>query len=389
MRLTALLAFVFFLFNLISAQTSLNGIDLKPGKYKVGFRHYIASDSTRTYKRIYDYNNEVFFRPIPISIWYPTEHNIGNQKPLQVIDYLEILKEEEEWEHLPNDQILNWFYYANTSANQKQLEEKTSAYLETEFTEDKHAVVIYTPSYQASSIENFALCEYLASHGYIVISSPSRGTETRWFSENNAKEMETQARDVEFLIKEAGRFPNVDYQKFVLMGFSFGGLSNIIVQNRNHNVEAVVSLDGTERYQYTTLNESPFFDVEKIDVPYLHMAQKDIPESVLKQDNIAAELNFEFKLYDSLSKSKAYQLKFNDLTHSYFSTLGVLFANRDIRQDKSDAEIMKSYKLVSTYTLNFINAFFLNDEKALAFITNKPIENGIAYALITQKPRTR
>jgi len=225
----------------------------------------------------------------------------------------------------------------------------------------------------------------LASYGFIVISSPSRGTETRWFSNNKLKEMETQARDVEFLIKEVGKFPNTDYNKIAVMGFSFGGLSNVIAQNRNENVKAIVSLDGTERYQFTLLNKSPFFDTEKIDIPYIHMAQKDIPEKVLKEDNIDAELNVRFELYDSISKSKAYRLKFNNLTHSYFSTLGILFAKRDKRQDKSDSEIMESYKWVSIYTLNFLNAVLENDDKALKFIENKPSDNGVRNGLITQR----
>lgn len=387
MRLTFLLAFVLFGINFISAQTSLNEIDLKNGKYNVGFLHYTTSDSTRTYSRIYDYTNKKVERPIAVSIWYPSEQMVVNGEPLAVSNYLEVLKEEEEWEHLPNEQILNWFYYLNTPANQKHLVEQTTAYAKAEFGKGRFPVIVYAPSYQASSIENFALCEYLASHGFVVVSSPSRGTETRGFSNNNAKEMETQARDVEFLMKEAGKFPVADYDKIAIMGFSFGGLSNIIVQNRNDNVKAIVSLDGTERYQYELLIQSSFFDAKNIDVPYIHMAQKDIPEIVLKEDNINAELNSKFQLFDSLSKSKAYRLKFHNLTHSYFSTLGVLFANRDKRQDKSDPEIMESYKLVSTYTLNFLNAVLKNDEKALEFIAKQPTENRIENSLITQKTK--
>jgi hypothetical protein len=171
------------------------------------------------------------------------------------------------------------------------------------------------------------------------------------------------------------------------MGFSFGGLSNVIAQNQNAKIKAIVSLDGTERYQYDLLNESPFFDFRKINVPYLHMAQKDIPEKVLKEDNIKAELNTKFELYDSISNSSVYRLKFHNLTHSYFSTLGILFANRDKRQDKSDAEIMESYKWASTYTLNFLNAFLENDDKALKFIKNKPTDNGVRNGLITQRTK--
>lgn len=388
MRRITLQILILFQASFITAQTSLEDIKLENGKFRVGFQHYTASDSTRTYSRIFDYTNKKVARPIPVSIWYPSEQNAVKGEPLTILDYLEILKEEEEWEHLPNEHILNWFYYPNTPANQKHLNEHTTAYPKADFGKGKFPIIVYAPSYQASSIENFALCEYLASHGFVVLSSPSRGTETRWFSNNNTKEMETQARDVEFLMKEAGKFPMVDYGKIAIMGFSFGGLSNIIVQNRNDHVKAIVSLDGTERYQYELLNQSSFFDAQKIDVPYMHMAQKEIPDIVLNEDKIDPELNTKFQLYDSITNSKLYRLKFHNLTHSYFSTLGVLFANRDKRQDKSDPEIMQSYKLAAIYVLNFLDAILNKDKNASKFIENDLSDNGVTdkLATLTTKP---
>ena len=387
MRLIPLLISVLFQAGIINGQTSLNEIDLNFGKYKVGFRHYTTVDSTRTYSRIFDYSNKKILRPIPVSIWYPSEQKTGNKQPLKILDYFKILKEEEEWEYLPNEQVLNWFYYSNTPANQNHLKELTKAYPAIEFATGNFPIIIYTPSFQASSIENFALCEYLASHGYFVISSPSRGTETRWFSSNNAKEMETQARDVEFLIKVVGKYPMANYKKIAVVGFSFGGLANMLAQNRNEKIKAIISLDGTERYQYKLLKKSPFFDKINIDVPYIHMAQKEIPEKVLKEDNREAELNTKFELYDSITNSTVYRLKFHNLTHSHFSTLGILFGSRDKRQDKSDSEIMESYKWVSTYTLNFLNAYLGNDDKALSFIENKPSDNGLRNGLITHRTK--
>ena len=386
MRLAILITAI-LLTTISNGQTTLKKIDLNFGNYSVGFKHYIIFDSTRTYSRIYDYNNQKTPRPIPTSIWFPSQQNIDGKEQLKVLDYLEILKEEEEWEYLPNDQILNWFYYANTPDNQGHLKEKTTAYLGLVFADDKFPVIVYAPSYQASSIENFALCEYLASHGYIVISSPSRGTDTRWFGGNNAKEMETQARDVEFLIKEVSKFPAANFNKIATIGFSFGGLSNVLTQTRNDKINAVVSLDGTERYQYKLLKKSPFFEPKKIDIPYIHMAQKDIPKEVLKEDNIDSELNSKFQLYDSITNSNVYKLKFHNLTHSYFSTLGVLFQQRDKRQDKNDSEIMESYKWVSVYTLNFLNTYLKNDESALKFIENNPLDNGIKNSILTKQTK--
>ena len=380
---TIVVLLIFGLSHWSFAQTSLEQIQLEPGEYTVGFQHYTSNDSTRTYTRIYDYSNEVLTRPIPVSIWYPSSQEVKANEPLHILDYLVILKEEEEWEHLPNNFILDWFYYANTDQNKKHLSDKTTAYREIAFSSEKHPVVIYAPSFQASSIENFALCEFLASHGYIVISSPSRGTETRWFSQNRAKEMETQARDVEFLIEEIQKIPSADATNIALIGFSFGGLSNVIVQNRNDHVKAIVSLDGSERYQYSLLTSSPFFSEEKFDVPYLHMAQKDIPELVLKEDNIDSLLNSEFVLYDSLSQSQAYKLKFHDLTHSHFSTLGVLFSNRDSRQDKADAKIMHSYNLVSSYTLHFLNAVINNMPEAFDFVEKQANHEEMGTQLVS------
>lgn len=249
---------IIFIFNTTCCfgQVSLNQLSLDNGKYSVGFEHYLAVDSTRTYKRIFDWNNKVIPRQIPVSIWYPSVDDPSKNTQLAIIDYMEILKEEEEWEHLPNEQILNWFYYQNTPENQAHLKERSTAYLQASSTSEKFPTIIYAPSYQASSIENFALCEFLASHGYVIISSPSRGAETRFLEGGTEKDMETQARDLEFLIKEVGAREDVDPNNIATMGFSFGGLANVLFQMRNRSIKAIVSLDGSIKYQYSTLQGS-------------------------------------------------------------------------------------------------------------------------------------
>lgn len=372
-----------FTTSICSAQVSLKELSLSQGIHAVGFRHYLRHDSTRTYKRIFDWTNREIPRPIPISIWYPSEDISGNASRLKVIDYMEILKGEEEWEYLPNDQILNWFYYENSPENQEHLKEVTYGYRNAAPISSKFPVIIYAPSYQASSIENFALCEFLASHGYVVISNPSRGTGNRFFEGGTAKDMETQARDIEFLIKESSKLENVDQTKIATMGFSFGGLSNVLAQMRNGKIKANVSLDGSIRYQYATLLKSPFANIAEVDVPFIHMAQKEIPKEVLVEDGLDNRLNTEFDFFDDLKFSMAYSLRFHNLTHSYFSSLGVLFQSRDPRQDKSDAKIMESYRWMSIYSLNFLNAFLKDDNESIQFLENSPEKNGLNEGLVS------
>ncbi len=378
---------LFFLTQLTSAQTSLKEFNLEFGPYSVGFEHFTQYDSSRTYSRVSDYSNSKIPRPISTSIWYPSKAKTGGLEPLTVLNYWEVLKEEEEWEHLPNEFLLDWFYYSNTPENQAHMKESTLAFKALPKAEGKFPVILYTPSFQASSIENFAFCEFLASHGYLVISGPSRGTDTRWFGNSTQKEMHTQARDVEFLLAQLSSNPMADLEKIAVAGFSFGGLSNVIASVRNKQIKANLSLDGTERYHYEWIAESPFYSDEKMDIPYLHLAQKKIPDSVMKADGLDPSLENIFPLYDSIGTNDTYKLQMNDLTHSYFATMGILFGTRDPRQDKSDREIMDSYKLVCQYGLNFLNAYLKEDKDALAFIQAKPESNGIENRLISFEMR--
>ena len=371
---------------LAMAQGSSENLELTHGKLKVGFRNYIKDDNTRSYTRLYDWDNKVLARPISISLWYPTE-KISTNSELKIKDYMTILKQEEEWESLPNDRMLSWFYYADNEKNRKQFEIETKAYINAEPAKGKFPVVIYAPSYQASSVENFALCEFLASYGYIVISCPSRGTENRFLDGGTTRDIETQARDIEFLIAEATSLTNTDSDKLSVIGFSFGGISNVLAQMRNKRIKALVCLDGSIKYQFQKLLSSSYANISNVDVPFIFMSQKDIPLNVMIEDKIDTTLNRNFLFFDSLKHSQAYYLKFNDLTYPYFSSMGILFQNRDPRQDKSDKEIIISYKWVSNYTMHFLNAFLRADKSSIQFLNNDPINNGVAPNLISIKAK--
>ena len=372
----------FILLQTTYSQTSLQDLQLKNGDYTVGFRHYTATDSTRTYISKPDINATATFRPIPVSIWYPSTVDSKNRQPLSVLNYMEVLKEEEEWEHLPNYFLLDWFYYKNTPENQKHLKENTTAFKGLSPAKGAFPVIIYAPGFEFSSIENFALCEVLASHGYIVIASPSRGATSKRFKKPE-RAIETQARDLEFLIKEISSYPSADMNQVGTMGFSFGGLSNVLLQMRNTTIKANMSLDGTIRYNPDLLKSTPFYDMKKATIPFMHLAQKEIPAAAMKEQNIPDSLNTHFTFYDELTESDAYKIRLHDLSHLHFSTLGVLFQERDPKQDKSDQKIMASYQLATTYSLHFFNAYLKNDQTSLGFITNTPQENNIPEQLIS------
>jgi len=372
-------------------QVSLNNIGLTPGEYAVGFRHFTVHDSSRTYQRVGDWTNEHSPRPIPVSLWYPAQPTPAT--PLQVLDYYRILAEEDEWEYLPDEFLLNWFDYPNTAQNRAHLQEPTTARANAAPLSGNFPVVIYAPSLRASSIENFALCEWLASHGYIVLASPSRGADNKHFEGATLKDAATQARDLQFLLAKVHAFTGQEQPKIATLGFSFGGLSQVLAQAQHQDIQAMVSLDGSNKYQYYKLEPSPFFDVQDFDIPFMHLSQKDIPREVMLADGIDTTLNSQFEFFDQLTHAEAYHFKFTNLTHAYFSTLGVLFQTRDPRQDKPDPAIMVAYRQACEYALQFLQAYLRDDAQALAWLqgaahhqagilpmsTKTPVATGITF----------
>ncbi len=72
--------------------------------------------------------------------------------------------------------------------------------------------VIYAPSLNAMSWENADLCEYLASHGYVVIATPDFGITTREIP-RTIPGIESEAQDISFLIGYAQTLTDTDMSK--------------------------------------------------------------------------------------------------------------------------------------------------------------------------------
>ena len=85
-------------------------------------------------------------------------------------------------------------------------------------------VVIYAPSLSSMSWENADSCEYLASHGYVVVASPDMGATSRDMTTDLAG-IDAQAQDISFLIGYAQTLPDTEMSKIAVAGFSWGGIS--------------------------------------------------------------------------------------------------------------------------------------------------------------------
>ena len=117
----------------------------------------------------------------------------------------------------------------------------------------------------------WTLAEYLASHGYIVVSAPAISRTVTAQAARPAIALETQARTLEFLYALVHDLPYVDATRHGLIGVNFAGASALLVQSRGMQARAVVTIDGVEGKPHGAgiLSASPWFDVVRIRVPYL------------------------------------------------------------------------------------------------------------------------
>src|ERR1700685_2946707 len=131
--------------------------------------------------------------------------------------------------------------------------------------------VIYAPRFSSMSWENADLCEYLASHGYVVVASPDMGATSRGMTAD-LNGVNAQAQDISFLIGYAQTLPNTDMSKIAVGGVSLGGISNLFSPARDNRIDALFALDGSMRY-FPGLVKAADVHPEYMTIPLLFFTQ--------------------------------------------------------------------------------------------------------------------
>ena len=89
--------------------------------------------------------------------------------------------------------------------------------------------MIYHAGHGSSFEDNSVLCEFLASHGYVVFGSAFQEPSGASF---NVDGKQTSARDMEFLIAYAKQLPNADWHHVGVIGHSGGAHAALITGRR-------------------------------------------------------------------------------------------------------------------------------------------------------------
>src|SRR5262249_85174 len=181
------------LFLLIGSGTALSQFSpfqflQKPGPYRVGLKVVNQYDPSRKFPAAPDGPEaRQGSRPLQTLIWYPALQS--RNKPMTVGEYVALADTEINFD-TPDQEHKKWRRRLKSS-----FDGSLWALRDAKPVEARYPIVIYAPSDTTMAWENADLCEYLASHGYVVLASYSMGASTRDMPENLA-DIDTQALDI-------------------------------------------------------------------------------------------------------------------------------------------------------------------------------------------------
>ncbi len=352
---------------------------LTPGRYQAGFRTVRSVDPSRTFD---DAIEKPRSRPIQLYIWYPAEPNASAQ-PMRYDEYIyrSAADTRPATSISTRPRVLSAFASSvglfDETRRMNEFRAPTAAYPEARAATGRFPLVLYAPGFNAPAFENSVLCEYLATHGFIVLATSSVGWHQRIMTSDQLG-LEAQVRDMEFVLSLAASIPSADLARVAAIGYSWGGLADVLLQLRSPTIRAVVSLDGSIAYDWQSFVRAPSAELARMDVPFLFLGQVPLlPDTARKYG-----IDTTFTYFDSLSSTYAYRVSFPLLRHGNFSALSMRLLPREIGEaDQTTVNV--GYEQIVRYILNFLNSSLRADTAATAFLARAPEANGLPVGFAT------
>lgn len=346
------------------------------GPHAVGYRVVDHWDRSRTRRPLRDFEGREVpgerAMPMQISVWYPAQ---PGGAPMRVGEYRAIASKNETLGPITEADVAATAALIRGPASspmRAQLSQATADSirdLRTRAVRDARVATgrfpLLVTSFGVSS--NHRLAEYLASHGYVVVASPTVGTAAQQVN-RVAVAIESHTRTMETLRAFADALPFVDDARFAVIGLNFDGLAALTFQMRNMSADAVVSIDGyeTKTNSATGLRTSPYFDPVRMRVPYLSFAQDNPPSPALAfSDSLARELKY--------ADRHAYVIR--DMDHI------TLLDDRMIYPQLPE-RISTGYAFLYRTIRAFLDANIKGDTAARAFMSRSSVANGFPDSIV-------
>jgi dienelactone hydrolase len=184
--------------------------------------------------------------------------------------------------------------------------------------------------------------------------------------------VEAQAADMAFLVNYAQTLPQADLTKVAAAGYSWGGMANVFAAARSSRIKALVSLDGSIRFNPKIWSAASHVRPARTAVPMLFLgARAPTAETMERDDKLGASY------LNSMKYSDVYVTTMHPMSHSNFRSWQLRFASDSAFGDYQRADVVQAYRSGVLYVHQFLDAYLKNDAKAMAFMNVSPARHGI------------
>lgn len=344
----------------INAKTSPIWGDLQKGVHAIGFKVIYATDYSRgadkTYNDMGDRIKVDAFSLVQINLWYPAKKSRKDR--MKVLDYIYKANQVKSSKDLSNqekkdieEKVFAWNKsFTNEVEKQAIFSTRTQAQFYAKAKKGSFPIITYLAG---TSDGNYVIAEYLASHGFIVISVPSSDSVGNLFSYSEG--WAAQINDTQFALNHLHGKINADYENIGVVGASHGGIIAPFLQIQNPSIKGVISLDGMEIWEMykDTYKAFPYKNFKNSNVPYV-VFQSKLPASLV-----------DYGFYDHLKYADKTIIKGIDFSHADYSALSIAMYDKIAPSFyKGEKELDNSIKLVGEYLLSFFKLHLSADINA-------------------------
>jgi dienelactone hydrolase len=360
--------------------------ELKAGKYAVGFRALYQLDAARSYDADYPAAGSPPVkkpRPIFLAIWYPAaaQHNTS----MEYRDYFRAVSMDslvpefaqrlrkftrdmacryilgKEFEKLTDDERVAWDGLLATPI---------FATMNVPAAPGRFPVVIHHPGLGGTFDDNAVACEFLASHGYVVLSSAYEAADSSRL--NIDGELATSLEDLAFVLRYAATLPFADVSRVAAMGHGYGPQAMLAWRARPGSpLDAVVSLDST--VEYRALDEFASFKAS------LERDRNSTVPVMMAADRRRHPHGENFDPY--LRFAARYDAAVDGMDHNDFVSQGATGKGEEVR---------RNYEAICQVTLRFLDGHLKGDAEALKLLRDAgppgPVQ--VAYKAAIPAPPT-
>ncbi len=360
----------------LSAAKSDDVITIPRGEFAVGFKVVQQYDYTREFKRAYDAitgeeTQGERARPLQTLIWYPAT---AASTPVRYEDYVKTRFTEADFA-TSSEQLMTALAKMEDKLKRRHgdgaitlLKQPMLASWNATPLPGRFPVVLYAAGAGGSADENADMFEFLASHGYVIVASTSLGANEKEIGYDMSS-VEPQVADIQFLLAYARSLTNVDAQRIAVIGWSWGGMTNVFAASRDERIAAVISLDGTREPAFTKQ-----IDVRRLTAPWLYVSRT--PDTIPQINR--SEIDTRFSLLNEAKYADVYQLIMYPMQHTDFISQRLRESSLQSYHEYSREELIDAYSTVVNYVHHFLDAYMKNDKSAREFLAREPRDNGAA-----------